>query len=392
MTNSILKRLYAACVGFGLLMGLVFPFYAGWFVDWKPGLLVWFVAGCVVAGTLIGIINYSLVKLILLSQIQRISEVAEAISRNDITHQCSLKSDDMLGEMAASFNRMTGNLRNMLGRINASSATIENAFQELHHLAQVHHDGAAKQDREAGRIGSVMHEMTSLSGQIVEVSHQATQAAELANNHSRQASGLATQAINSISTLSRDVESAVRAMQSLEKHSESIGVVLDVIRGIAEQTNLLALNAAIEAARAGEQGRGFAVVADEVRSLANRTQQSTEEIEKMIAQLQGESRSAGVTMDKMREQSNSTTDSFQSSAGLLSQIANAVQEICAANARIAAHAGQQHGLAEEASQGVASIGQVCGDMLERSQKSLSMTQQVIGEIENLRGLVTSFKH
>ena len=52
---SILRQLKYSFLGFGLTMGLVFPLYANFFVNWKEGMLVWFCLGCIVAGITIGI-------------------------------------------------------------------------------------------------------------------------------------------------------------------------------------------------------------------------------------------------------------------------------------------------------------------------------------------------
>ena len=102
--------------------------------------------------------------------------------------------------------------------------------------------------------------------------------------------------VNSMGQLTQDMAAASKTMDELEEATQSIGGIVEVIKGISEQTNLLALNAAIEAARAGEQGRGFAVVADEVRNLASRTQASTEEINQLIERLIQQSSNAVKTM------------------------------------------------------------------------------------------------
>ncbi|MGH8437297.1 MAG: methyl-accepting chemotaxis protein [Pseudomonas sp.] len=105
------------------------------------------------------------------------------------------------------------------------------------------------------------------------------------------------QVVKDMDGIARSVQQSAHVIRTLDKESEQIFSIIQVIKGIADQTNLLALNAAIEAARAGEQGRGFAVVADEVRSLAGRTSASTQEIASMVERIQQSTREAVSSME-----------------------------------------------------------------------------------------------
>ena len=116
MKYSILRKLLLSFLAFGVGVALIFPFYADFFVEWKPDMLLWFVVGCLVAGIAIGVVNYWLVNIILLSKLRRISEIAISISNKDISHTCSLQSADTIGEIVDSFNKMAENLRDLIGQ------------------------------------------------------------------------------------------------------------------------------------------------------------------------------------------------------------------------------------------------------------------------------------
>ena len=239
--------------------------------------------------------------------------------------------------------------------------------------------GVSHQKSETEKLTQAMSEMLTAAESVSSSAHDASEAATKAEDSAREGQTILHQTTQAINELAVQVEESSLVIANLARDSDSIGAILDVIKGIAEQTNLLALNAAIEAARAGELGRGFAVVADEVRSLASRTHQSTSEIENMIQRLQQAAQSATQSMSGGHEIAQTSVQQVSQAVASLDAITSAVERIKIMNTQIASAAEEQSAVTQEIKSNVETIDEVS----ELTMETLEGLNQTGHNMENL---------
>lgn len=268
--------------------------------------------------------------------------VSEAASGNLMASlSLSSHSSDEFESLSGELNSMFKRFREIIEQLQESSRLLSAAATQSAQISRIGVDDLHRQSDMGQQLNSGMSQM---SGAIDNVSRSSGDTLERVE-HVRAASARSIENMQvytyRVEQVAGRVDLAAQKVSQLDQLSNTIGSVLDVIRGIAEQTNLLALNAAIEAARAGEQGRGFAVVADEVRTLASKTGNSTTEIQEMIERLQASTRDVVKEMHSSREDANSSVADVQVVADLLRELSSSVEEIYAMNADIASSAEEQ---------------------------------------------------
>ena len=318
-----------------------------------------------------------------------IADIARKIADGDLTTRFTITGNET--GIYLSMSEMVSTLREIIQNIQSATAELANSTHVLEQNTESSMRGAEDQMEQLNQTVTSMQEMATTVAEITQNAQLAADAATEADDQSLTGKKVVEDTRSAIQTLATNIENVSTSIKNLEVETESVGSILDVIRGIADQTNLLALNAAIEAARAGEQGRGFAVVADEVRSLASRTQQSTEEIQAMIHKLQTEAKSSVEQMTHNLENARITTEKAQQTDDALDAISGSVGTIKDMNLQIAGASEEQNVVTQQITDSVNQVNETAIETVSGAENTSSAARALVKIANNLELLVSRFK-
>lgn len=310
---------------------------------------------------------------------------------NDLTQRISVKGNDEIGQLAMSFNQFVEKVQSVLSEVAEATNLLTSSSQNMSNVSQSSCQGIQRQQDETQTVSAEMSKLDQTVKSIAVNVNNATGTMHSALDLSVEGKQVLGKTVNSISDLANSVEQSDQMIQVLQKDSENIGSVLEVIKSIADQTNLLALNAAIEAARAGESGRGFAVVADEVRTLAIKTQESTSEIESIIEQFQHSTSQAAKIMSQGQKQALDTVSLATEAEEKLSQINQIVNEVKNLIDDITEITKQQTMVANMVDSNIVSINQLGFETSDGVNKTHQVSQEIAVQSQNLSNIIARFK-
>ncbi|GIN90015.1 methyl-accepting chemotaxis protein [Siminovitchia terrae] len=309
--------------------------------------------------------------------LQDMAGLMENVASGDLTEIAEIRSKDEVGMLAQSANKMIINLkgmiRNVLSAAESLSASSEQVSASTEEIASVN----VNQANASQKMNELLKE---LSGAIQAIAQNTEQAAKLANDTIQIAKDGEKVVLSSV-----DGTNVVGdQMKRLEKDSNRIGDIIEVIDDIADQTNLLALNAAIEAARAGEQGRGFAVVAEEVRKLAKRSGEATDKITTIIKDMQENTALSVKSVQEGLAFTRQSGEAFENIIRMVNDTGNKVTEIAGASEEQAAQSAEVLTFIE-------SISAATEEATASSSETAATSQNLIELAEELNSSVAAFK-
>lgn len=390
MKIGILKRLQLGMMVFGIAMGLIFPLYAMLFVEFKPGLQIWFNLGCIIAGIMVGGFSYLLVKLILLGHLRKLAKACSEVRAGRFDVRVDVVSPDEIGQIVNGFNMMIGTLQQLFGEVRVG---VKNLVGVAGSLSAFSHELVETIGEQRGHVTNISAATSEATVTIHEISENLAMTVGFSKEINDNASQTDDQIYHSVKAMNQSSESmtkTVELMENLSRQSKDISSILSIIGEIAQQTNLLSLNATVEAARAGKHGKGFAVVAGEVKELAARTAKATGEIESMVSAFQ-DSVNQIIKGVKVNADLSATLDEMLSSSTKnINDIIQSVQKVGKMIEQASEATRQQADAYHNIDDSMGSISQAFTEILDSTDDLVHNGDDILKFTSDLQGLLNKF--
>jgi len=349
--------------------------------------IICLISSGLIIGILLGVLTIKAIR----APLRRLADDAEQIATGDLSVEIHVDSDDEVGQLARSFEKMVNSLRELIGRLADSSSEVMKSSGEMQSNSEQMASGAEEVASQATTVATASEEMSATSGDIAQNCLLAAESAKRANSAADHGATVVENSIVVMKRIADSVKSSASTVVELGQKSDQIGAIVGTIQDIADQTNLLALNAAIEAARAGEQGRGFAVVADEVRALAERTTKATKEISEMIKVIQKNTQTAVSAMEEGVAEVQNGTDEAARSGEALRKIQDEINAVNLQVQQIATAAEEQTATTSEISGNMHQITDVVNVTVDKARDTYNAAKHLSRLSEELQRVVGQFK-
>ncbi|MGG2932861.1 methyl-accepting chemotaxis protein [Bacillus pacificus] len=357
----------------------------------------------------------------LVKPIQQIDSKLKELSsqEGDLTARLQVNSNDEIGTIATSFNKMLENLQHIINRVQKTSVEVQNASENMLEKTNISREATIKvqssmsslnasiqsQSASMEESSTAMDDMTVSVQRIAESASSVTELAVATSEQANDGNTVIQKSVSQMTTIHDAVNATSEVVERLITHTKYIDTAVQSISNIAEQTNLLALNASIEAARAGEQGKGFAVVADEVRKLAEQSKTAATDINQLLHQIQQDTETANSMMSQGRSEASEgihvireAGNSFTTIVEQVNKVSTQMQDISATAEEMAASAEEMNAslnniasISTEVSSETAATAQSAEKKVVTMNEMTQTAKQMKQTVEELDQLVSHFK-
>ncbi len=308
---SRLRAYMVISLGFGIVMGVLFPIYASFFVTYETRLeKLLFQTGCVLAGVLVGGVSYFIGKIVIIGYLKKPVEQLCGITLSACDDE---QEKDPLNRLFEGIQSTRGILLSIVKELKSSEEKINQLESSLMEMLDSIQE---KESRSLSEIDAAMQTidrnnqlLSSTDGKITSDSRKITdfrnRLREFHNNMNSLIEELTTyftethesesQILSmgeSYNTMVDQMNGTAQAILSFKKEIEYSRTFLENLKNsisriddFAAQTQIYSINANIEAANSGSAGKGFHVIAEGIAALAEEIIQTAGTIDQELENL-----------------------------------------------------------------------------------------------------------